>query len=296
MTLDCLSSLRASKGVSWRLYIVDNASTDDSVRNLRELGTDVVLLESAINGGWTGGNNLGIRRALEDGYNHIFILNNDALVEPDTMAQLLSFSLSQAHPAIIGPLHRNMEETRLDFIGSGYDAATGLPTYETRDNLDVSDLPEYYRTRFVKGAAMFISRDHIERIGFFDDRFYLNYDETDWCYKANMVGIDIYMLKAAKIRHRVSASIGGLDSPLQTYFITRNGLLFVERHSSLGQRLAYMMVLFRDGRSLTGARGSVRRVCKLIVGSDRRLRAFRAGVRDYLLRRFGDCPAEIRAL
>jgi GT2 family glycosyltransferase len=296
MTLDCLSSLRASRGVSWRLYIVDNASTDDSVQNLRELGSDVVLLESPINGGWTGGNNLGIRRALQDGYSRIFILNNDALVEPDTMAQLLLFSLSRQQPPIIGPLHSNREGSRLDFIGSGYDAATGLPTYESRDSLDVSDLPEYYPASFVKGAGMFITRDHIERIGFFDERYYLNYDETDRCYKAKMAGIDNFMLKAAKIRHRVSASMGGMNSPLQIYFMARNGLLFVERHSSLGQRLAYIRKLFGYGRSLTGAHGAVRRVCKLAIGTDRRLRGFRAGVRDYLLRRFGDCPAEIRAL
>ena len=132
MTLDCLSSLRASRGASWRLYIVDNASTDGSVEKLRDLGSDVVLLELPVNGGWTGGNNLGIRRALQDGYSRIFILNNDALVEPDTMAQLLSFSLSRVQPPIIGPLHSNMEGSRLDFIGSGYDAATGLPTYESR--------------------------------------------------------------------------------------------------------------------------------------------------------------------
>ena len=143
---------------------------------------------------------------------------------------------------------------------------------------------------------MFIARDHIERLGFFDERYYLNYDETDWCYKANTAGIDIFMLKAAKIRHRVSASIGGMNSPLQIYFMARNGLLFVERHSSLGQRLVYLKRLFSYGRSLTGAHGAVRRVCKLVVGGDRRLRGFRAGIRDYILRRFGDCPAEIRAL
>jgi hypothetical protein len=296
MTLDCLSSLRASKGVSWRLYIIDNASTDDSLQHLRGLGHDVVLLESSINGGWAGGNNQGIRRVLQDGYDYLFILNNDALVEPDTMALLLSFSLSRDYPPIVGPLHRNIDNTRLDFIGAGQDPTTGFPTYGGRDGLDVSDLPEYYRSTFVSGAGMLISRDHIGRIGLFDERFYLNYDETDWCYRANAAGIDVFMLKAAKIRHRVSASIGGMASPLQTYFMARNALLFAERHSSLVQRLAHVLILFGQGRRLTGAKGALRRVYRLVVGDDRRLRAFRAGIRDYLLRRFGDCPTKIRAL
>src|SRR5688572_9260083 len=72
-TLDCLAALRRTRDVSWRLIIVDNASTDGSAEKLSGLGEDVVLIRSDRNRGWTGGNNLGVEYALREGFGHIFL-------------------------------------------------------------------------------------------------------------------------------------------------------------------------------------------------------------------------------
>ena len=299
MTLDCLASLRASEGAKWRLYIVDNASTDDSIDHLRDLGDDVTLIRSDVNGGWTGGNNLGVLRALEQGHDFIFLLNNDATVERDTLSRLLTYVQSEEGeaPPVIGPVNRRDDDpSRYDFLGGDVDDRTGMPTHRSGTEADRRALPASYDVAFVNGAGLFLTRRHVEVVGLFDDSFYLNFDDTDWCYRARRAGFPIRLLAAVSIVHAFSGSIGGVWSPLNVYFMTRNSLLFAERHSSWRQRLSHAADLAKQGRSLTFVSGGLRRVLLMIFGTAATQKAFRAGIRDYALRRYGDCPNSIRSL
>ena len=114
-------------------------------------------------------------------------------------------------------------------------------------------------------------------------------------FRARDLGFDIVMLPAARIYHSVSASIGGLGSPLNTYFMTRNSLLFAELHCSVRQRIRFVINILISARNLTGRRGFFNRSLGMLSGEPL-LRAFWAGVRDYVLREFGDCPDNIRRL
>lgn len=125
-----MAALRRSCNADWHLFIVDNASTDDSVERLTGLGDDVSLIRSPTNGGWTGGNNLGIEAALSARYDWLFILNNDAFVEPDTLELLPAEATAQAAREgwpVLGPIHRGSHASDYDFIGSATDPRTGIP-------------------------------------------------------------------------------------------------------------------------------------------------------------------------
>lgn len=294
-TIKCLEALRLTKGVAWHLYIIDNASSDDSVNRLANLGSDVTLICSAENSGWTGGNNQGILRALKDGFDYLFILNNDAFVEPTTLTDLLSFSRRHARPPVIGPVHLNPQTGLADFTGAKIDHRTGFPIYENGHSSDAYKQREWYHSAFVSGAGMFVSRAHFVEVGLFDQRYFLNYDETDWCFNVKKAGFDVVIIPSARIHHSVSATIGGLESPLNIYFMTRNSLLFAEMHCTVRQRFMSAVKLIKTGRNLTRRRGALQRTFGLFSG-ERSIRAFRAGVRDYLFRRFGDCPKAIRSV
>ena len=127
-TLDCLASLRKSDTTNWHLIVVDNASTDDSALRLKDLGDEVTVLHAPVNGGWTGGNNLGVRHALDNGYDFLFVLNNDALVLSNTIRSLCETfdTLSDQFP-LLGPVHLKGDGVRYDFIGADVDSETGLP-------------------------------------------------------------------------------------------------------------------------------------------------------------------------
>lgn len=296
MTMQCLASLRESRDVDWHLIIVDNASSDDSLPHLRDLGDDVTLIESPVNGGWTGGNNLGVEWALAAGYRWLFILNNDALVEAETMARLLQ--VSRAHKeAVLGPIHLDGTGVAFDFVGTTLNPRTGLPLWRSVDAAEVAALPDLIETSTIKGAGLFAPGEYFERVGPFEERFYLNFDETDWCYRARELGLRLLMVKSARIRHLGSASIGGMTSPLQSYFLARNSLLFAERHCTVMQRWRLLRELYWDARDLP--RDDPSRagwVWRFVSRPSAAQEAFRRGIADYVLRRFGECPPGIRAL
>jgi hypothetical protein len=297
MTLEALNALRKTQGAAWHLVIVDNASSDDSSERLRNLGDDATLIKSPVNGGWTGGNNLGIQWAIAAGYRTIFILNNDALVEPNTIIRLIAAREKGGRQAIVGPIHLDGEGHAYDFVGTDIDDRTGLPIWKSVDTVDVADLPNMITTSTIKGAGIMIGADQFARIGLFDERFFLNFDETDWCQRARSAGYDLYMVKDAPIRHLGSGSIGGHASPLQAYFLARNQLLFAQHHCTLVQRLRMMRNMWWEARDLPRDNPSRRGwFWRFLVSPSPAQRAWRIGIFHYLGRRFGDCPPMIRIL
>ncbi len=290
LTLECLAALRQSRGVAWHLYIVDNASGDDSVERLSDLGPDVTLLVSATNSGWSGGNNLGVRAALAAGHDRIFLLNNDALVEPETLS-VLSACLDGmgAELPVLGPVHVDPQRQNFTFAGATTDPATGMPTHVEGP---ISGLPDrdLIESAYVKGAGLFAHRRHFDEIGFFDDDFYLNYDEADWCYRARAAGFRNLIVPASVIVHEGAATIGA-QSALMTYFLVRNQLLFGEKHCTLAQRARFLRHLQWKARHLEGGRPWL---STWLLQRKGPTAAFRQGLWDYLRRRFGDCPPAIR--
>jgi len=293
-TLACLEALRTTQGVAWRLYIVDNASTDDSREHLSNLGDDVTLISSPVNGGWTGGNNTGISHALTAGHEHILVLNNDAFVQPDTLAAFLA-AHAGAPDAILGGVQRTDDGSLKGAVGNRRNPRTGVMTW-----LPIEDLgpPEngLVPTASVIGTALFVHRRVYQAIGPFDDDFYLYYDESDWCMRGAKLGHASFVVERAGIRHIGAASTGGRSSPLVTYFMTRNSLLFVQRHGTWRQLLTLTRSIL--GGILKDLRSAERGwwPLGLLTTSDIQLRARLRAVLDYLLRRFGDCPASVRQM
>jgi GT2 family glycosyltransferase len=283
----CLQALRSTNGPKWHLYLVDNASEDDSLGHLSGLGDDITLIESPVNAGWTGGNNIGVKQALAAGYEFIFILNNDAFVERNTLAVLLaSFRENATRKPILGPVHKNYGEDRYDFLGFIDDHAITTESVQTLDKT--------YDTWFIKGAAIFAHRSHFETVGFFDDRFFLNWDDSDWCMRAVKAGYPLLMVRDAVIKHIGSASTGGTRSPLQAYFMARNRLLFGEKHFPITQRGRELRSLVWQARDLPRAVPQQLWLLDILFAKSGSSAAFRRGIIDYLFRRFGDCPETVR--
>lgn len=299
ITLRCYDALRASQDASWHLYIIDNASTDGSAERLEEAlsgRTDVSVIRSPVNAGWTGGNNRGIVRALSDGAEFLFLLNNDAFVRPDTLARLVAtFRDNAAVMPVLGPIQCGEYSSQYDFRASHREPTTGIPMWTAPDDLEAEASLESgsatWPTAYISGAGLLVHRHHLERVGLLDERFFLNFDDADWCARAEAAGFPLLMVRDAIIDHIGSASIGGRESPLQTYFMTRNRLLYAEKHRPLIDRLHLARRQWWQARNLTG--GSPTRI--LLSQADPVLHSFRQGLIDYAARRFGDCPPSVIA-
>jgi len=271
-------SLQASKEKSWHLFIVDNASTDDSAQNLASLGDNVTLIQSPKNEGFAGGCNIGIKAALSSGCEFIFLLNSDATVEYETLTILLEYAKKYSN-TVLGCVVRYTETGKVQFFGSSVSPTSGTPVWHSEEHKSHILEQEIIESDFVFGAALFANSKMFENYGLFDERFFLNFEETDWCYRVRKAGGQCLIVRDAVVRHVGGASLGSTGSPLHSYFLERNRMLFIEKHGSIGQRIKGFRNYFR---LLRNAPSSATR------------RALFAGLRDYIIRDFGDSPSNLR--
>jgi GT2 family glycosyltransferase len=287
------ASLTAGDYRGWKLFIVDNASEDDSVEMIRREIPDAILIESGANLGFAGGCNIGIKRVLEMGLEYVFLLNSDARVLPNTVSELVSASRRLDDKAILGSLVRYFPSGKVQYMGSRRSLESGRPHWYTETEDSERLQQELIEGDFIFGAALFAPSELFRKVGLFDERFFLNFEETDWCYRAAASRIASYVVTKSVVQHIGSASLGARTAPLQTYFLTRNRLLFYDKHGGLKHRLSAYLEVLRD---LIGRIKRSAEAYPPFGRLDPSTRALLCAIRDYGLRRFGDCPARVREL
>lgn len=287
-TVAACRSLDQSTHQALEIIIVDNASADDSLVQLRAALPKAHIIANPVNAGFAGACNIGIRHAAQQGCDYIFLLNNDALAEGDTVASLVQASKSKQDSALLGSVLVYVSSGAYQFFGSRAGTVIREPEFLIFEK-DAALLSQaFIETDFIIGAALFIPIRIWDQIGPFDERFFLNYEETDFCYRARKQGISSYVVPASVVRHHANASIGNYPAPMYAYFMTRNGLLFAEKHG----RPAQHRPLFR----LKTLYWDIRRSWKTTRRKDLTTWAILWAFWDYSRRRFGDCPTAIRRL
>jgi len=286
--------VQRSKHENWRFIVVDNASQDESVEKLRQLGPKTVLIESATNLGFAGACNIGISAATEAGAEYVYLLNNDAFVTPDTIGDLVAASRKLGDRSPLGATIRYESGKTLQFWGANRSKTTGLPERFPFSEDAFERAADLLPCDFIMGASLLAHRSIFERVGLLDARFFLNFEETDWCARAQRLGFPPMMLKSAVVYHKGGASIGDPNGPLQLYFMRRNRPLFGERNCPPHQYL--MIYLHQVARALLGA---VKTAFDRSPSAARRKLLSQADMQatlDYTFRRFGDCPPKIRRM
>jgi GT2 family glycosyltransferase len=283
-TLACLRALDGSTYRPLRVIVVDNGSTDGTAEAVAAAHPEADLLRSEVNLGFAGGNNLGLRRALEDDAGYVFVLNNDVEVEPGAVAALVEAarrlpSVGALNPKILfadPPGH-------VWFAGARFDPRRG---YNGRQRgyrrPDSPELAEVVTTDRACGAALLVPRAVLERVGLFDEELFLYSEDTDWSLRAREAGLVLYVVPDARVVHRVSASAGGESSPATLYYGLRNTMTVCERHAPLGRLASRRRRLAMLSAHVTQALLAPRRL--------EGLRAVRDGWRDARAGRLGPRP------
>ncbi len=264
MTLDCLKSLEKVRrdGFSLEIIVVDNGSTDGSVKKINEL--EIKLIKNRENLGFAEGNNVGIRYALENGADYVCLLNNDTRVNPDFLTELVKTAQSNEKIGIIGgkiyfekgyEFHK--ERYKEDEQGKVIWYAGGLidwnNIYTAHRGVDEVDRGQYEtetETEYVNGCLMLVKREVFEKIGLFDKRYFLYFEDADLSLRAKKAGFGLLYCPTAKIWHLNSGSSAS-GSGLHDYFITRNRMLFGMKFASLRSKLALIkesFELIKNGR------------------------------------------------
>ena len=286
-TLEAIASARRLTHPRFRVYVVDNASTDGSETRLRAHAQDMTVIQSGANLGWSGGNNMGIRAAQSDGCAHVLLLNNDATLRPDTLARLAAAADALPDAAALGALIVSADDPdHVEFGGAWIDPRTHLPL-QAHGRLNEMALPAApARMPMVKGCAMLLTAAGLAGVGALTEDYFLNYDEADWCYRATAAGLGVYLVADAVVEHKGALSFQGTEGPLYRYFIARNRLLFARRHLDRRALWHAWRSAFWDFRQALGHGGMLSRALLAFTI----LRA----VADHALGRYGDCPPVIR--
>lgn len=236
-TLRCIASVLASDYDNREVVLVDNASTDGSVQAIREAYPSLPLLTNPTNAGFTGGNNAGIRCALDRGADHVFLLNNDAIVEQAALGVLAA--AAEAHPrsGFLGAKVCALEDRRLVLSAGGMLQDGWKPHHTGMGERDGGQFDGIAEVDYVSGCALLASRRAVETVGALDEDFYLYYEDVEWCYRARQAGFQILVVPQARVFHP-DTRFRDQDSPVVTYYAVRNSLLFVRKH-----RLGYPVLL-----------------------------------------------------
>ncbi len=238
-TVEFVESLRNSDYENWELFIVDNASRESSKELFHDIDSRITLMESSVNLGFAGGNNLALSHCSGSYY---FFVNNDTILPKDTLRLLvetantlpdlgaLSPKFEYYHtPGVIeyaGCSNINMFTARNKAIGNG-----------EIDNPDLSGLIE---TFYMHGGGMLVPKKVLDTVGPMAEEFFLYYEEMDWSERIRKAGFKIYCQRDTLIYHKESASVGRMN-PLKTYYMNRNRVLFMLRNYRTLELIPFLM-------------------------------------------------------
>lgn len=220
----CLDSVFCSDYSNLEVVFVDNNSKDGSLEFAKNIFPKFHFIKNESNLGFSAGNNMGIRFALEKMADYVFLLNNDATLEKDTLSKLIR-SAENSKAGIFSPII---------FNGNGKIWFSGGKIIWTKMRaIHINKKPNKknsYPTQYVTGCAMLIKKEVFKKIGLLSEDYFLYYEDADFCLRAKKEGFDSIIIPEAKIIHYEKSE---LDLSNKIYWLVLSGLIFFRENTPL---------------------------------------------------------------
>jgi GT2 family glycosyltransferase len=284
-TLECLRSFRGDVYPNKQIIIVDNGSSDDSVARIRDSFPDVVILQTGENLGFTGGNNVGIRHAVKNGSDYVYLINNDTTVESDALEKLVQAAEANPQAGLLAPVIHDFDAPRaIWFAGSVVDLRRGAAWHDNSHQPSRTELP--YEVPWATGCAMLLRASLLNDLGGFDDRYYLSWEDVDLSLRVRNTERSVMVVPKARIYHKGGQSGKNLNS-IYSYYAVRNSLLLARKHSGRDYNRAALSIVGTYLKRcfhprFEGARGKL-------------LRLIWDGLRDHLQQQYGPYRPSLRS-
>lgn len=229
---DFLASLDGQTSRQWDLIVVDNASSDTSVARMEAWrGPLHALVRNPANMGFGVATNQGMRIALESGYGAVVIINNDVVFAPDFLKRLAT-SPARNGTAVLAPAVRYAgDRERFWYAGGDFTWLRGAFQARMFEQPPSSDMPVWPAT-FAPGCCLLVERATLERIGLFDEQFFVYWEDVDWAYRCLLAGQSITVLREPTLDHKVSVLTGGGTSPFGARMFHEGQIRFIRKHFS----------------------------------------------------------------
>ena len=224
------------------VIVVDNASKEDEASIISERFPHVKVIRSDKNLGFAGGNNLGIKEAKGE---FLLLINNDTYFKDFNIENLIKRLDSSDKIGIVCPkLRFAWGSNPIQY--AGYTPLTNITLRNKAIGFGEEDKGQYdtaHPTPYAHGAAMVIKREALEKVGLMPDCFFLYYEEIDWSMMFTRAGYEIWYDPCCTVFHKESQTTGQ-NSPLRTYYITRNRLLLVKHnYKGINKYLSYIYLI-----------------------------------------------------
>ncbi|HAR99611.1 MAG: Glycosyl transferase family 2 [Candidatus Moranbacteria bacterium GW2011_GWC2_37_73] len=221
--LDCLTSVFKSDYSNLEIVVVDNNSTDESFEKARLNFSRSHFIKNDENIGFSKGNNVGIRYALEKFADYVFVLNNDTILEKTTISSLVKTAQENPLAGIISPLILNADNESVWFAGGKVQWRKMKSVHLTKKSSG-----NIYFSEYLSGCAMFIKKEVFKKVGLFDERFFLYYEDADFSLRSKKAGFDLLIDPTITIQHLEQSS----SNDSKNYWLVLSGLLFFQTHSN----------------------------------------------------------------
>lgn len=228
VTMDMLASLKDLTYPNYEVIVVDNASPNESPNVISERYPDVQLIKSSKNLGFAGGNNLGVKASKGE---YLLFINNDTIVPSGFIDPLVETLLKDSLIGMVSPkIKFHWDPTLIQYAGY-----TPINHWTIRNNSigyhqkDDGRFDTEGETASVHGAAMMVPKRVVDTVGMMTEIYFLYYEEHDWAEMIKRAGYKIYYQPKSYILHKESISTGKF-SPLKTYYISRNRIIFARRN------------------------------------------------------------------
>lgn len=286
--IKCLTHLAASRYPALEIVLVDNGSTDGMPERVRQEFPNVTLLQNDRNLGFAEGSNVGLRYALTHQADYLFLVNDDAFVEPDTVRTLVDTAEADPTIGLLGPAVVSFHDPNKVYYGAQLDMKRLTP----REQVMTTPRTEPFETGYVPGCALLVKASAAEKIGLLDPAYFAYWEDTDWCIRARRKGYRVMLQPSASVRHRGTLDQTSAKSFFAPYLYRRNQFYFARKFKTFPARVWYLRRYTYD--SLSEIRSAMKSGLPL-ARTDAVIDGWWAGITGHIGEDFAQAPAWVKA-
>lgn len=235
MTCECLHSLLATTGACFRIIVVDNGSQDNSVGILREFFPKVEVIANTRNLGFAGGCNVGIRHAMTAGAEYILLVNNDTIVDPCLLRELVTHAKAHPESGILSPkIYYANPSDALWWAGGIFNIWTGLANHIDRQKKDTGNHDVPRELDWATGCVMLLRCEALHKTGLFDEQIFATGEDVDLSLRMKKAGYVVRYVPTARVWHREGVDLRkNAGQHVRNFLMVRNHLWVMHKHARI---------------------------------------------------------------
>jgi GT2 family glycosyltransferase len=238
-----MDSMLAQDYQNYTLYIIDNASADDTLSKVSKYPDErIVVIPNQDNVGVAAGNNQGIVDSIKNDCSHVLLINNDTVFDPDLLSNLLAGLSEYNCPMIVPKIMFHHDPNEIWCAGGYFDTRfTGEGKAYGTGEIDKGQYDKAMPISFAATCCMLITIDVFNIVGLMDEKYFVYYDDTDFCWRAMKQQQVLYYEPRIKMLHK-AGSLTGTGSSFTTYYSTRNKIYYVRKNLPILSQILMLII------------------------------------------------------